>query len=893
MKKRSSMRLKSILAAAVMAISLLSPAMSGGTGAAYAAEEGITVQFEQPYAIKDQALTVTVSGVQDTGDLTYEWSVGGNKLDIRNDTYTPVEADLEKMIQVTVRAADGKSLGNCEMYFSEIPVIYIETEDRKEITSKEVYLDADMRMQGSEKYNTGLYNGKTKIRGRGNATWSNPKKPYKLKLDKSSDILGMGKSKHWVLLANYVDASLLRNKVSYDFSGAMGMPYMQSVHADVILNGSYIGNYQLCEQVKLEEDRVNIEGFEDKVKDAAKAISKKEGIDKDTLEDSMIENLEWVTSDQVEFEGKVYKVSDYCEPIDITGGYLLELDYYDDEVSQIITNAGKRVKFKNPEYAVTNDELYNYVKKYLNTFEAAVYAKDFHTEYEGKNVHYTDLFDLNSLIQFWLVQEIFFNWDGMNNSNYMYKEVDGLMYMGPIWDMDNTAGNGGTGSTTTWQTFGFDFWQHPNQWYRSITKDPYFIVQACNYYHSIRDTLIADMVNQITELDKEIHISGRANINRWHSGYFTSQVNGFKNWMENHLSWMDQQFVSPQKMIESLGQYSEYGYRPDTSIGIDTEESEGKILLEIQAASAECVSVYINGKLLGVEEMTGDKVSLQADRAFFTTDGTPNTVQVFRCTADGKPGESNFATFESPELIEVPDPEKPDPDKPDPDKPDPEKPDPEKPDPDKTDPDKSDPEKPDPDKTDPDNLNSDSPGQDQENPNGLSQPGTSDISGQNKFNVSSLKLQKGQSAKVLELAETAVAGDQVVRWSSSKPETVKVNAKTGKLSAKKTGSAVITATLKSGASVTCKVTVTKKPVATKKITLAKSSVSLKRGKKYKINIKVRLPLTANDKITYRSQNSKIAVVSAKGTVTAKKKGQTSITVKAASGKKAKLKIKVL
>lgn len=853
MKKKSSMRLKSILAAAVMVMSLLSPAMYGGRGTAYAAEEGITVQFEQSFAVKGQPLTVSVSGVQDGDILTYEWSIGGNKLDMKNDTYTPAEEDLEKMIQVTVRAADGKALGSCEMYFSEIPVIYIETENRREITSKETYLNADMRIQGSEKYNTGLYNGKTQIRGRGNATWDNPKKPYKLKLDKSSDIFGMGKSKHWVLLANYVDASLLRNKVSYDFSGAMGMPYMQSVHVDVILNGSYIGNYQFCEQVKLEEGRVNIEGFEDKVKDAAKAISKKEGIDKDALEDSMIENLEWVTSDKVRFEGKEYTVSDYCEPIDITGGYLLELDYYDDEISQIITNGGKRVKFKNPEYAVTNKELYNYVKDYLNTFEAAISAKDFHTEYEGKNVHYSELFDLNSLIQFWLVQEIFFNWDGMNNSNYMYKDVDGLMYMGPIWDMDNTSGNGGTGSTTTWQTFGFNFWQHPNQWYRSITKDPYFIVQAYYYYHTIRDTLIADMVNQIDELDSEVHISGRANTNKWHSGsYFTNHVNSLKSWMERHLSWMDEQFASPQRMIGSLGQYSEYGYRPDTSIAIEAQESEGEILLEIQAAGAECVSVYINGKSMGVKEMAGDKVSLQAERAFFTTDGTPNTVQVFRCTADGTPGESNFATFESPEPVETPEPDKPDPNKPDPDKPDPDKPDP------------------------------DISGQ-----NGLSEKKK-----KNRLNVSSLKMQKGQSAKVLELAKASMAGDRIVRWSSSKPKTVKVNAKTGKLSAKKTGSAVITATLKSGASVTCKVTVTKKPVATKKITLAKSSVSLKRGRKYKIKIKNRLPLTANDKIIYRSQNSKVAAVSAKGTVTAKKKGKTSITVKAASGKKVKLKVKV-
>lgn len=64
----------------------------------------------------------------------------------------------------------------------------------------------------------------------------------------------------------------------------------------------------------------------------------------------------------------------------------MELDYYDDEVSQIITSGGKRVKFKDPEYAVTNEEVYGYVSDYVNAFEAAVESEDFHTDYQGTSV---------------------------------------------------------------------------------------------------------------------------------------------------------------------------------------------------------------------------------------------------------------------------------------------------------------------------------------------------------------------------------------------------------------------------------------------------------------------------------------------------------------------------
>ena len=1144
MKKRSSIRGRTFCAALIFTFSALFPVLPGSVpGMTAAAEEIVSVQFEQPFAQKDEPLSVAVTGVEDTSVLTYRWTVDGVKQNVDGNSYTPAESDLEKMIQADVYAEDGTKLGSSKMYFSEIPVVYIETENQAPIVSKEDYLSADMQMQGSKNHSNGLYNGKIQIRGRGNATWGNPKKPYKIKLNSSSDIFGMGKSKHWVLLANYVDPSLLRNKLSYDFSGAMGMPYMQSVHVDVILNGSYIGNYQFCEQVKMEADRIPVEGFEDKVKAAAKAVSKAEGVDKDALEDAMMENLEWVTSDEFNFGGTSYQVSDYYGPIDITGGYLLELDYYDDEVSQILTDSGKRVKFKNPEFAKTNSEIMKYVADYLNAFEDAIHAADFHTDYEGENIHYSELFDMDSLVRFWIVQEVFFNWDGMNNSNYMYKDAGGLMHMGPIWDMDLTAGsNDGTVKTDQWQTFGFSHWQHPDQWYRSITCDPYFIVQAYDYYHKIRDTLIADILKQIDELDSEMHISGRYNVRKWHSSYYTEYINKLKSWMEAHLAWMDAQFASPMTMIASLGKNGEYGYYPDTSIGITASEEKGEIQLEIKA-DAERAAVYINGKDAGIQTLSEGTVLLQADSSLLNQNGTLNTVQVFKVSEDGKKGASNFISFDSKAGTQVPEPDvltgkvtvlgapvtgavlkadtvdfndtaaayqwmadeteiagatgeyyliparmegkkisvvvtgntkigrliseplkavsrppvpsdhllidqvyggggasgvpvshsyiviynpteedidlseyrlgylsnrssskagstagemvylelsgeilagtsflirgakedtsgaevileidkydlewegriidnkqyqaaiykgetridavsvneeaaegsplcdppgdeilsknkcicrnahmdtddnqtdfnvinlskapknilaavKPErqPDKPE----------------------KLDPENPDPEKPDPENPNPDQPDLEKMDPKQEEKPAQQDDSAakKNLLNVSSLKLQKGQTAKVLKLKETAAAGDKVVRWKSSNPQIVKVSAKTGKMTGKKTGKAVITAVLKSGAAVSCNINVIKKPVATKSIALAKSSVTLKKGKTYTIKIKNRQPLTANDKLTYKSADDKIAAVSAKGKVTAKNIGKTIITVKTASGRKKLVQIQV-
>lgn len=106
--------------------------------------------------------------------------------------------------------------------------------------------------------------GTMEMRGRGNWTWSQNKKPYQLKLEKSSDLLGMGKAKTWLLLANVMDASLLRNQLFYDLGEAMGLEYSPDIEpVDVFLNGEYIGQYSLCEKVEVGENRVDIDDDKD------------------------------------------------------------------------------------------------------------------------------------------------------------------------------------------------------------------------------------------------------------------------------------------------------------------------------------------------------------------------------------------------------------------------------------------------------------------------------------------------------------------------------------------------------------------------------------------------------------------------------------------------------
>ena len=200
MKKRRKVRMSMLSMFLVIAMFAAYAAGSTGTAlTAYAeavqpeavaelesestAEEGISLRFNQEYATVGSPLTVALSGLPEGAECKYQWKVG-NSVKSTQDSYTPVQADLEKMLVVTATVS-GSHTGTYQasMYLSKLPVLYVDTKNGQAITSKEDYIDGNFRIQGNEEYNasnTTLYDGAIEIRGRGNSTWANPKKPYKI-----------------------------------------------------------------------------------------------------------------------------------------------------------------------------------------------------------------------------------------------------------------------------------------------------------------------------------------------------------------------------------------------------------------------------------------------------------------------------------------------------------------------------------------------------------------------------------------------------------------------------------------------------------------------------------------------------------------------------------------
>jgi hypothetical protein len=306
--------------------------------------------------------------------------------DVEVKPYTPI--DFSSPVEFTIVGEDGSKFTYIiSISYSELPVVYINTKDAAPIVSKETWLEeSNIYITNAGKYNDKYE--KSSIRGRGNTTWNYPKKPYAIKLNKKKEVLGMPKHKRWVLLANYVDKTCIRNSVAFELARRMeGLDWTpRGQHVDVVLNGQFLGNYFLCEQIKVDENRVN--------------ITEMEATDVDEVA--------------------------------ITGGYLMEIDKNFDEVNKFYSPI-RNMPFmiKEPDEETLNPTQFAYISNHIAEVENALYGANSTTE------EYLKYVDLDSFIDYWLVYELTGTGEPTHpKSVYMYKDRGDKIHAGPVWDFD-------------------------------------------------------------------------------------------------------------------------------------------------------------------------------------------------------------------------------------------------------------------------------------------------------------------------------------------------------------------------------------------------------------------------------------------------------------------------
>jgi len=369
---------------------------------------------------------------------------------------------------------------------TNLPHVYIDTFNGRNPTSKNTMVYA--RLWYVDEQDDVSYYDSLQIRVRGNSTANLAKKPYKLKFANKVKLLGKGRAntKKWTLLANHGDKTLLRNAITSLMGERAGLPFNPAAKfVDLTMNGEYIGNYQISDQVDVRPHRVNV-----------------------TEQDLPL-----------------------TDESNVSGGYLLEADGFTDFSTwpQGTNNSPSGfysarhhvpVRIHYPDEEDIAVPQYNYIRSFVNDFEERLISDDFDDPVAG----YRPLVDSTTLVNWYVCTEVSANIDGFF-STYFYKEQDDdRLFWGPLWDYDIAYNNDnrtdrGGGSSTVRQLMkdhGYGSSNGCRRWIEQMWKDPWFArLVNRRYKELVDDGLEQYLYDKLDSLVTLIDASQQLNYERW------------------------------------------------------------------------------------------------------------------------------------------------------------------------------------------------------------------------------------------------------------------------------------------------------------------------------------------------------------------------------------------
>jgi hypothetical protein len=394
---------------------------------------------------------------------------------------------------------------------TDVPTIYINTEKGQSITSEDTYIYATMiYVDGSSvtQYDS------LQIRGRGNSTWTSmPKKSYRIKFNSKEKFLGKSyaNAKSWTLLANCTDKSMIRDAITRDLGEFISMKNTPAAKfVDLYLNGTYLGTYQISDQVEVRPHRVNI-----------------------TEQDEVL-----------------------TDTSNITGGYLLEVDGFADTSEKYFYTSSKNiyVRIHYPDEDYLQPKQTTYISNYVNNFEKTLFSTNFDDADNG----YRQYVDSMSLINWYIATEMTANVDGFW-STYFYKDKDDPhLYFGPLWDYDIAYNNcSRTGDVTKAlmmdQGFGTNL---TKVWVTQMWKDKWFANKVNSRWKEIVATGLNTYLNNKTDsLATVLAKTEVENYKTWSISYryynelvlhssYQDYITDLHTFINNHIPYLTTQFAS-------------------------------------------------------------------------------------------------------------------------------------------------------------------------------------------------------------------------------------------------------------------------------------------------------------------------------------------------------------
>lgn len=376
-----------------------------------------------------------------------------------------------------------------------------------------------------------VQSGSLGIEIRGSSSQMFPKKSFGVETwdaegnDINASFFGMPEEEDWILYAPYSDKSLVRNVLIYDLARDMNLYASRTELVELSINDQYNGVYVFMEKLKRDSDRIDVNKLKDDENDGE----------------------------------------------DLTGGYILKIDKsnqegytdansFDSRYGSSIDETGSPIRYlyDYPKADDITEAQKTYISTYITDFEDALVSDEF-TDIDAG---YEAYIDVDSFIDFFILNEISNNVDGYRISTYMHKDKNEKLKMGPIWDFNLAFGNANYcngGDTNVW-AYKFnercpgDFWFVPFWWDR-LLEDPAFVARLKERWNTLRggvlsDTAILAKVDaNVTTLEDSGAVA--SNFGTWpvFSTYvwpnnfvgnnYNEEIGYLKQWIEARTLWLD------------------------------------------------------------------------------------------------------------------------------------------------------------------------------------------------------------------------------------------------------------------------------------------------------------------------------------------------------------------
>jgi hypothetical protein len=340
------------------------------------------------------------------------------------------------------------------------------------------------------------------IRTRGHSTRFMPKRPYRIRFDENTSIFGMKSAKNYILLANYLDRSMVRNSLIVYMNKLLDTPMytLDYRFVDLYLNQSYRGQYLLMERVEFQKNRLDIEPNL-------------------TLDDA---------------------------------GFMVELDF-----QVYVQNQGN----ENLEWFRINDKPYVIKEpnpittvgyQFRHTRYMSNYFKDMRNALINKN-NYETYIDVDNWIDYFLMQEISKNVDVGWGSVYMVKETGGKLKHMPLWDFDLAFGNA---DYINYGPVGHWGWanEEKNDFFTLMMKIPAIRNRFKEKLITYETSMLPELIAYLNENETRLATLSQSNFSLWPmdacDGWcpipeplremttINQQFNYLRNFLTQRFSWM-------------------------------------------------------------------------------------------------------------------------------------------------------------------------------------------------------------------------------------------------------------------------------------------------------------------------------------------------------------------